>query len=63
MLEDGESYVFVARGDSVVRTRVTVGATEGERAQVMAGLAVGDRIITVGQGGLKTGSRIKVVSF
>jgi len=63
MLEDGESYVFVARGDSVVRTRVTVGATEGERAQVMAGLAVGDRIITVGQGGLKTGSKIKVVSF
>lgn len=63
MLEDGESYVFVAQGDSVVRTRIQVGATEGDRAQVLAGLVTGDRIVTVGQGGLKTGSRIKVVSF
>ncbi len=63
MLEDGESYVFVARGDSVVRTQVQVGATEGDRAQIMAGITTGDRIVTVGQGGLKTGSRIKVVSF
>lgn len=63
MLEDGESYVFVARGDSVVRTQVQVGATEGDRAQIMAGLTNGDRIVTVGQGGLKTGSKIKVVSF
>jgi membrane fusion protein (multidrug efflux system) len=63
MLEDGESYVFLARGDSVVRTQVRVGATEGDRAQVLAGLATGDRIVTVGQGGLKTGSKIKVVSF
>jgi RND family efflux transporter MFP subunit len=63
MLEDGENYVFVARGDSVVRTRVQVGATEGDRAQVMAGLDPGQRIVTVGQGGLKTGSKIKVVRF
>jgi RND family efflux transporter MFP subunit len=62
-LEDGESYVFLARGDSVVRTSVTVGAVEGDRAQVIAGLAPGDRIVTVGQGGLKTGSRIKPVTF
>lgn len=63
MLEDGESYVFVARGDSVVRTSVRVGATEGDRAQVTAGLVAGDRVVTVGQGGLKTGSKIKVVHF
>jgi membrane fusion protein (multidrug efflux system) len=63
MLEDGESYVFVARGDSVVRTRIQVGATEGDRAQVVAGLVTGEKIVTVGQGGLKTGSKIKVVSF
>jgi hypothetical protein len=55
--------VFVARGDSVVRTRIQVGATEGDRAQVVAGLATGEKIVTVGQGGLKTGSKIKVVSF
>jgi membrane fusion protein (multidrug efflux system) len=63
MLEDGESYVFVARGDSVVRTSVTVGASDGDHSQVLTGLVPGDRIVTVGQGGLKTGSRIKPVHF
>jgi len=63
MLEDGESYVFVARGDSVVRTTVQPGATDGDRTQILTGLVPGDRIVTVGQGGLKTGSRIKPVRF
>ncbi len=61
--EDGESYVFVARGDSVQRVAVKLGAVEGETAQVVAGLAVGDRVVTVGQGGLKPGSRIKPVTL
>jgi membrane fusion protein (multidrug efflux system) len=63
MSQDGESYVFVARGDSAVRVPVTVGAEEGERAQILSGLAAGDSVVTVGQGGLKQGSKIRVVSF
>jgi multidrug efflux pump subunit AcrA (membrane-fusion protein) len=47
----------------VVRTTVQVGATDGDRTQVLAGLVPGDRIVTVGQGGLKTGSKIKAVRF
>jgi RND family efflux transporter MFP subunit len=61
LLEDGESYVFVARGDSVVKRVVTVGAVAGDTAQILAGLAVGDSVVTVGQGGLKQGARIKPV--
>jgi len=61
--EDGESYVYVARGDSVVRAGVTLGATDGDIAQVIAGLVAGDRVVTVGQGGLKPGARIKVSTF
>lgn len=61
--EDGESYVFVARGDSVQRVPVKIGAIEGETAQVLAGLAAGDRVVTVGQGGLKPGSKIKSVTL
>lgn len=61
--QDGESFVFVARGDSAVKVPVTVGAEEGERAQVVKGLAAGDSVVTVGQGGLKQGSKIRVVSF
>jgi RND family efflux transporter MFP subunit len=61
MSEDGEDYVFVARGDSAVRVSVKVGAIENDTAQITAGLARGERVVTVGQGGLKQGSKIRVV--
>jgi len=61
--EDGEQFVFVARGDTVARAPVTVGAIEGEQAQILAGLSPGDRVVTIGQGGLKPGARIKVTAF
>jgi membrane fusion protein (multidrug efflux system) len=59
--EDGEDFVFVARGDSVNRVTVKLGAVSGDDAQVLNGLAAGDSVVTVGQGGLKQGSRIKPV--
>jgi membrane fusion protein (multidrug efflux system) len=61
--EDGEDYVFVARGDTVARVPVKLGAVSGEAAQVLAGLGSGDQVVTIGQGGLKQGSRIKPVHF
>ncbi len=59
--EDGESFVFLARGDTVARVAVRVGAISGDTAQILAGLAPGDRVVTVGQGGLKQGARVKAV--
>jgi membrane fusion protein (multidrug efflux system) len=61
--EDGDSYVFKAQGDSVNRVAVNVGAISGDTAQILAGLAPGEKVVTVGQGGLKQGSRIKAVAF
>jgi membrane fusion protein (multidrug efflux system) len=61
--EDGESYVFVARRDTVARTKIQVGAISGDTVQVLGGIAEGDSVVTVGQGGLKTGAKIKPVSF
>lgn len=61
--EDGDDYVFVARGDSAVRVRVDLGAIEGDTAQILGGLAPGERVVTVGQGGLKQGARIKPVAL
>ena len=61
--EDGDSYVFVAQGDSVNRIAITVGAISGDTAQILAGLAPGAKVVTVGQGGLKQGARIKAVAF
>ena len=59
--EDGEDFVFVAHGDTVARVPVRIGATTGDTSQILAGLSRGDSIVTVGQGGLKQGSRIKPV--
>jgi membrane fusion protein (multidrug efflux system) len=61
--EDGEHYVFVAHGDTVAKVTVSVGAVSGDTAQVLAGLADGDSVVTVGQGGLKQGARIKPVKL
>jgi membrane fusion protein (multidrug efflux system) len=61
--EDGDSYVFVAQGDSVNRIAVRVGAISGDTAQILAGLDPGTKVVTVGQGGLKQGARIKAVAF
>lgn len=63
VLEDGDAFVFVAQGDSVNRVSIKVGAVSGDTAQVLAGLAPGQKVVSVGQGGLKQGSRIKAVSF
>ncbi len=61
--EDGDSYVFVAQGDTVHRVAVRLGAISGDTAQILAGLAPGQKVVTVGQGGLKPGARIKAVAF
>ncbi|OGF13038.1 MAG: hypothetical protein A2W00_12000 [Candidatus Eisenbacteria bacterium RBG_16_71_46] len=61
--EDGESFVFVARGDSVVRVPVTLGAVENDTAQILSGLSAGDSVVTVGQGGLKPGAKIRSVTL
>ena len=63
LTEDGEDYVFVARGDSAVRMAISVGAIDGDTAQVLRGLSAGDRVVTVGQGGLKPGAKIKPVTL
>ena len=59
--EDGEDFVFVAHGDTVARVPIRIGATTGDTSQVLGGPARGDSIVTVGQGGLKQGSRIKSI--
>lgn len=61
--EDGDNYVFVARGDSVVRMAVTMGAVENDTAQILDGLSAGDRVVTLGHGGLKPGAKIRPVTL
>ena len=55
--EAGESFVFRAVADTVERVHVVTGYEDSDHIEVLEGLAVGDRIVRVGQGALKEGSR------
>lgn len=56
-----QPFAWVA-GDSLAqRRRLVVGYEDADRLEVREGLAAGEQLIVVGQSGLKSGSRIRVV--
>jgi len=57
--EGGETYVFKAVADSVVKVSITTGYADADRVEVLAGLAEGDRVVSVGTGSLKTGTKVE----
>ncbi len=57
--EGGETYVFQAVADSVIKVGVHTGYSNGRFVEITDGLALGDRVVTVGTGSLKTGSKIR----
>jgi hypothetical protein len=53
--------VYVAQGDTVaVRQDLTLGLEQGERVEILEGLAEGQKIIVTGQSGLRDGARIRI---
>jgi membrane fusion protein (multidrug efflux system) len=60
---DGDdSFVFIVRGDTTAkRIPLAVGFTTREELEVMDGITPDDRIIVVGQAGLKDGATITIV--
>ena len=61
ILETDEDDVFVLADGKARRTPVELGFSEGNRVEVIAGLTEGDRVITVGQEGLKDGTDVRQV--
>ena len=59
--EDDSHFVFVVASDTTRKVAVTPGITDGQFVEILSGLSAGDRVITVGQGGLKPGDRVRVV--
>jgi len=56
---NGQSIVFVVRDERVERRAVKVGATEGDRTEILSGLSVGDRVVVEGPDTLADGARVK----
>lgn len=57
--EAGANYVFVAEADSVRKVEVHTGYADDDFIEVREGLEGHEQVVTVGQGGLRTGSKIR----
>ena len=62
LLSEDEAYhVFVVGSDTVTKVDVKPGITDNQFAEILSGLSLGDLVITVGHGGLKSGDKVKIV--
>ena len=57
--EAGVNYLFVAEADSVRKVPVTTGYADDDYIEITEGVSIGDQVVTVGQGGLRQGTKIK----
>ncbi len=60
--EDGQNYVFVAQKDTAKRTRVELGYQREGLVEIRKGVSPGESVVIAGQGALKEGGKIKVLS-
>jgi membrane fusion protein (multidrug efflux system) len=60
--EDGQNYVYIASNDSAKRTKVELGYIREGNVEIRSGVAAGQRVVVAGQGALKEGGKIKVLS-
>lgn len=57
-----DAYVFIASGDKAEKRAISVGLEEAGQVEALTGLKPGDQVIVAGQGGLKEGQSIKVLT-
>jgi RND family efflux transporter MFP subunit len=57
---DGKPVVFVVREDRVERRAIRTGGENGDRIEVLSGVAAGERVVTEGPATLKDGDRIRI---
>ena len=54
--------MFVAEADTVRKVEIQTGLYDESHIEVVEGLFEGDFVVTMGQGGLRTGSAIKALN-
>ena len=63
LVEEGAlRSVFVAESDSVRKVEITTGLWDDDRIEVLDGVREGDWVVSVGQGGLRSGSKVEVLN-
>jgi multidrug efflux pump subunit AcrA (membrane-fusion protein) len=55
------AHVFVVQGDVAEKRSVTLGLEERDKLEILDGVEAGEKVVVAGQGGLKDGSRIKIL--
>jgi hypothetical protein len=58
--EKGNFIVFVAKDNQAVRRAVKLGIETDKMVEILEGVQVGEKVIVVGQNGLKDGGKIAV---
>ena len=61
VIEGGENYVWKAVADSVLKLPVLTGAVDGNWIEISSGIEAGDRVVAVGHGALRNGSKFREV--
>lgn len=59
--DDGGPRVFVVEGDRALERPLRLGLSSGAMVEVVEGLAPGDRVVVVGQAGLRNESPVRVI--
>lgn len=57
----GDRFVFIAEADTVRKVEVSVGYEDEEFAEILEGLQAGDSVVVAGAGGVRTGTKIKII--
>jgi len=59
--DDGtQKYVLIEKDGRLERRGISLGAADGERQDVMAGLRAGERVVVSGTAGLADGGRVRI---
>ena len=63
LVEEGAlRSVFVAEADTVRKVEIDTGLYDETHVEILEGLFEGDFVVTMGQGGLRTGTRIEALN-
>ena len=60
--EDGQNYVYIAQNDTAKRAKVELGYQREGMVEIREGVMPGQNVVVAGQGALKEGAKIKVLS-